>query len=137
MNKQRYEVRRHFVKTRLNAAELQVLRKLKAATTDRHLSQYVRKVLLQQPVTMKYRNASADDFLRDMLVLKQDLQTAIRVLNEAVQQLAILEKVPEFRHWLTTYDTCRQDLEQRTKDIQKRITQLYEQWLLRSIPPTA
>jgi hypothetical protein len=73
MKKSEKELRKHFVKTRMNDDEVNQLLKLQQRTTEKDTSSYLRKVALQKPVTIKYRNESADDFLLDMLNLKKEL----------------------------------------------------------------
>ena len=46
----------------MNDAEIKMVKKYKEQTTERSLSGYMRKVCMQKPVTIKYRNQSADDF---------------------------------------------------------------------------
>ncbi len=71
MKKQESEVRKIFIKIRLNEGELKRVKKMQCQTTSRSLSEYIRKVSMQKPVTVKYRNQSADDFLKQMLELKK------------------------------------------------------------------
>lgn len=129
MKKPENEVRKHFVKMRLNDAEYKTLLKLQQQSTDRHLSNYLRKVTLQKPVTIKYRNASADDFLRDMLALKKELNAIGNNFNQAVHKLHILDKIPEFRTWILSTQILQQSLVNKTEEIRLRIAKLYEQWL--------
>ena len=91
MRKREQEVRHHFVKMRMNDEEIQQLYQLWKVTTERSLSNYLRKVVLQKPVVVKYRNASADDFLTIMLQLKKDLTSVGDHFNQAVKRLSVLE----------------------------------------------
>ena len=69
MKKQENEVRKIFIKIRMNDEELKQVKKKQQQTTERSLSEYIRNVSMQKPVTVKYRNQSADDFLKQMLDL--------------------------------------------------------------------
>ncbi len=46
----------------MNDNELKLVKKKQQQTTERSLSEYIRTVSMQKPVTIKYRNQSADDF---------------------------------------------------------------------------
>ena len=81
---------------------------------------------LQKPVTVKYRNESADDFLMDMLNLKKELNTIGNNFNRAVHKLHILDKIPEFRVWVQQYDELQEVLISKVKEIKLRMNQLYE-----------
>ena len=129
MKKEETEVRKHFVKTRMNDAELNQLTTLQQKTTERDISSYLRKVSLQKPVTVKYRNQSADDFLKQMLELKKDLNGIGNNFNQAVHKLHLLDKIPEFRVWVNQYDGLQKVLVSKVEEIKLRMNQLYEQWL--------
>ena len=131
MKKEEKEVRKHFVKTRMNDAELNQLTILQRKTTERDISSYLRKVSLQKPVTVKYRNQSADDFLKQMLELKKDLNGIGNNFNQAVHKLHLLDKIPEFRVWVQQYDGLQKVLVSKVEEIKLRMNQLYEQWLLK------
>ncbi len=131
MKKEEKEVRKHFVKTRMNDAELNQLTTLQQKTTERDISSYLRKVSLQKPVTVKYRNQSADDFLRQMLELKKELNGIGNNFNQAVHKLHLLDKIPEFRVWVNQYDGLQKTLVSKVEEIKLRMNQLYEQWLLK------
>jgi hypothetical protein len=129
MKKCESELRKHFVKTRMNDDEVNQLLKLQQKTTEKDTSAYLRKVALQKPVTVKYRNESADDFLLDMLSLKKELNAIGNNFNQAVHKLHILDKIPEFRVWVQQYDGLQKVLISKVEEIKLRMNQLYEQWL--------
>jgi hypothetical protein len=129
MKKQESEVRRKMVVVRMNETELNQLTKLQQNTTEKDTSSYLRKVALQKPVTVKYRNESVDDFLMDMLNLKKELNAIGNNFNQAVHKLHILDKIPEFRIWVNQYDGLQKILISKVKEIKLRMNQLYEQWL--------
>ena len=81
MKKEEKEVRRHFVKTRMNDNELARVIELQKKTTERDVSSYLRRVALQKPVVVTYRNRSADDFLKEMLPLKKELSVSATILT--------------------------------------------------------
>lgn len=129
MKKEEKDLRKHFVKTRMSDNELNHLLVLQRKTTEKDVSSYLRKVALQKPVTVKYRNESADDFLVDMLGLKKELNAIGNNFNQAVHKLHILDKIPEFRVWVQQYDGLQKVLISKVEEIKLRMNQLYEQWL--------
>ncbi len=131
MEKVTKELRKHFVKTRMNDTELSRLTRLQEKSTDKDLSNYIRKVLLQRPVTITYRNQSADDFLTQMLELKKELNAIGNNFNQAVHKLHLLDKIPEFRQWIQQYDALHQAFISKTEQINLKVNELYEQWLLK------
>lgn len=129
MKKLESEVRSKMVVVRMNETEINQLTKLQGKTTEKDTSAYLRKVALQKPVTVKYRNESADDFLLDMLNLKKELNAIGNNFNQAVHKLHLLDKIPEFRVWVQQYDGLQKVLISKVEEIKLRMNQLYEQWL--------
>jgi hypothetical protein len=129
MKKQESEVRKKMVVVRMNDSEINQLIKFQHKTTEKDTSSYLRKVALQKPVTVKYRNESADDFLLDMLNLKKELNAIGNNFNQAVHKLHLLDKIPEFRVWVNQYDGLQKVLISKVEEIKLRMNQLYEQWL--------
>ncbi|MBS1735616.1 MAG: mobilization protein [Bacteroidetes bacterium] len=113
----------------MNETEFNQLEKFQKKTTEKDTSSYLRKVALQKPVTIKYRNESADDFLLDMLGLKKELNAIGNNFNQAVHKLHLLDKIPEFRGWVQQYDGLQKNLISKVDEIKLRMNQLYEQWL--------
>lgn len=131
MKKQDNEVRNKMVVIRMNNTEFEKLENLRKKTTERYLSSYVRKLSLEKPVTVKYRNQSADDFLKEMLGLKKELNGIGNNFNQAVHKLHLLDKIPEFRGWISQYDLLQKSLVNKVEEIKMKVNQLYEQWLLK------
>ncbi|MBB1286813.1 mobilization protein [Flavisolibacter sp. BT320] len=112
----------------MNDDELATVVRYQRQTTEKNVSSYLRKVALQQPVVVAYRNKSADDFLKEMLGLKKELNGIGNNFNQAVHKLHILDKIPEFRSWLTQYDGLQKALVGKVEEIRLRMNQVYEQW---------
>jgi hypothetical protein len=129
MRKSENEVRKLFFKIRLNSKEKEQLWKLKKQSTERSLSNYVRKIALQKPVIIKYRNQSADDFLKEMIQLKKELNAIGNNFNQTVHKLHILDKIPEFRNWIKYYHDLHHSVVTKVEELNLKVNQLYEQWL--------
>lgn len=123
------EVRHLILKVRMNATEKKQLEKLKQLSTEKTVSNYVRKVSLQKPVIINYRNQSADDFLKDMLELTKQLNGVGNNFNQAVHKLHTLDRIPEFRNWIHEQQALQKQVVQSIEMIRLRMNQLYEQWL--------
>ena len=129
MKKQENEVRKIFIKIRMNERELNQVKTKQQQTTERSLSEYIRKVSMHRPVIVKYRNQSADDFLKQMLELKKDLNGIGNNFNQAVHKLHILDTIPEFRMWIGQYTNLHKKLVEKVEEIKLRMNELYDQWL--------
>lgn len=129
MKEKENEPRHLILKVRMNAAEKKQLKKLQQSSTEKTISNYVRKVALQKPVIVNYRNQSADDFLKDMFDLTKQLNGVGNNFNQAVRKLHTLDRIPEFRDWIHQQQTLHKQVVHSIEAIRSRINQLYEQWL--------
>lgn len=66
-------------------------------TTCGKLSEYAPNILLQKPVNIRYRNQSADDFLAEMILLKNELNAFGNNFNQVVKRLPTIDSIPEIR----------------------------------------
>jgi len=64
---------------RLKENDFHVLHKRLAATTCKKLSEYARLVLLNRPVTIKQRDQSLDDFMTEMIRLRNELRSCLKI----------------------------------------------------------
>jgi uncharacterized protein YktA (UPF0223 family) len=127
MKKQENEVRKIFVKIRINEAELDKLKSNQRKTTKRSLSEYLRAVALQMPVMVKFRSQSTDDFLHEIISLKRELNAVGNNFNQAVHKLHLLDKIPEFREWIKQYDGLHRTLVNKFEEIKSKMNSMYEQ----------
>lgn len=129
MKEKEIEPRNFILKVRINGSEKKQLKKLQQLSTEKTVSNYVRKLVLQKPVIVTYRNQSADDFLKDMLDLKKQLNGIGNNFNQAVHKLHTLDRIPEFRVWIQEQHALHKQVVQSIETIRLRMNQLYEQWL--------
>jgi hypothetical protein len=86
-------------------------------------------LLLQKPIYIKYRNESAEDFLKEMLQLKQELNAIGNNFNQAVKKLHTLDHVHEIKRWTTDNELIKAKFTQHTEQILLRLHQIHQQWL--------
>lgn len=129
MKKPEKEVRSLVMKFRVNAEEKKTIQQHIKKSTERSRSNYLRKIALREPVTIRYRNDSADDFLRDMLDLRKQLNGIGNNFNQAVHKLHTLDRIPDFRHWIVAHEQLQNQVVASIENIRLRINQLYDQWL--------
>jgi len=128
MKKQDSEVRKKWVIMRMNESEYEELQSFHKQSTCRQLSEYLRKVALQQPVTIRYRNESADEILSELLRIKNELISIQKNFKQAVQKLQSLQFIPEFREWLKWFENFREPLEKKITTIKQELVQINSKW---------
>ncbi len=126
--KQERQRRTRWVNTRFSDTEYAQLQKRFAQTTCRELSDYIRRTLLAQPVSITYRNQSLDDFLTDMVALTKELNTIGSYFNQTVHQLNQIQQHTDLQHWLMVNQQDKTILFRQIETISNRIHQLHQLW---------
>ena len=98
-------------------------------TTCRKLSEYVRRVLLDKVITVNHRNQSLDDFMTEMIGLRNELKSIGNNLNQSVKKLHTLEQISEFKAWIIINEKHQQILEKKVEEIKAKINQISDVWL--------
>ena len=127
--KEKKHVRNKWLSIRLNDAEEKKLNGFFERTTSSSLSEYARDVLLKEPVTVLYRNQSADDFLAEMLLLKNELNAIGKNFNQAVHKLHTLDREPQIKAWAILNEASKDLFMKKVEEITEKMSKIYEQWL--------
>jgi hypothetical protein len=114
---------------RLKEDEYDRIQKKFKQSIDRKLSQYARKVLLNKPITVNYRNQSLDDFMHEMISLRNELNAIGNNLNQTVKRLHSLEDFDEIKIWLLLNETATQIITKKVTEIKEKIGQINDVWL--------
>jgi hypothetical protein len=121
--------RTRWLHLRLKPEEYEKIHRQFSKTTCRKLSDYARKILLGKPLIATTRNQSLDDFMAEAIKLRNDLNGIGNNFNQAVKKLHTLNQIPEFRHWIITYEIEKQILFNKMDVIKNHIQKIGEKWL--------
>jgi hypothetical protein len=97
-------------------------------TTCRQLSEYIRRVLFEKKITLYTRSKSLDEFMAEMILLRNELSAIGKNLNQTVKKLNSLEQVPEIKMWILFNDGSNQELHKKIEEIKSRINQFSDTW---------
>ena len=114
---------------RLKEEEYNKIHKKYEASTCRKLSEYARRILLDKTITVNQRNQSLDNFMAEMIRLRNDLNGVCNNFNQAVKRLHTLQKIEEYKSWLILFETTRKMLLDKTENIKQKIAQISDKWL--------
>jgi hypothetical protein len=128
MKKDASVVRKKMIVVRMNDTEYKTFKSFQQKTVEKSAGNYIRKLLLQQPVIVLHRNQSADDFLKEMSLLRKELDAIGHNFNQAVKKLHMLNKISEFRQWLQQITGVQQALQHKTEEIKSHIAGAYNLW---------
>ncbi len=98
-------------------------------STCRKLSEYARRVLLDKVVTVNQRNQSFDDFMTEMIRLRNELNAIGNNFNQSVKKLHTLNQLHEFKTWLILNEDNQKILLQKVEEIKSKINQISDKWL--------
>ena len=97
-------------------------------STKRKLSEYARAILLNNPITVYTRNQSFDDFVAEMILLRNELNAIGNNFNQAVRKLHMMEEVKEVKAWAMLNEHSKQILFKKIEDVNTKIAQLADKW---------
>jgi hypothetical protein len=95
------KVRLRRLNIRLSDQEWDKVHRLSSNTTCRSISEYARKVLLNHPVKVFYRNQSFDNFEEQMTRLIPLLETTNDTFDRLVEKLVPLKNIPELKEYIS------------------------------------
>jgi hypothetical protein len=98
-------------------------------STCRKLSEYARRVLLDKVITVNQRNQSLDDFMTEMIALRNELNAIGNNMNQSVKKLHTLSQINEFRTWLILNQANEKILFEKIEEIKSKINQISDKWL--------
>ena len=119
---------KNWISFRVKPEEYKIIHEKFEKTSCRKLSEYARKVLLNNPVIIKYRNQSADNFLAEIVQLKNELNHIGNNFNQAVKKLHTIDTVPEIKSWLLVNEVVKKNFMEKVEEIKNYMTELYDLW---------
>jgi len=121
--------RTRIIGLRLTPSEYAKIERKWKASTCRKLSDYVRHNLFEKPITSYYRNQSLDEFMAEMVLLRNELNHIGNNFNQAVKRLHTLNQIAEFRSWLIAYEVEKKTLFNKVDEIKRHVQKIAESWL--------
>lgn len=117
------------VTVRFSEAEFEKVMRSFRTTTSRKLSEYIRYVLLEKPVTVYTRDQSMDDVLALFVSLKNELSAIGNNYNQSVKKLHTMDRIPEIKSWTETSEKQQELFIHKVAEINFQIAQLSDKWL--------
>lgn len=91
----------------VDAARYQSLKEKCAQSTCRSLAEYLRKLILQEPVTVNYRNASLEDLITELSLTRRLLADAVRAFELSALNVSSVTGQQQLSSWLKTHESDR------------------------------
>lgn len=120
-----------WISIRVKPDDYTAIYKLYKQTTCSKLSQYVRKVLLQKPVVILYKDESTREILSALNRLSRELLAIGNNFNQTVHKLHTLDHIPEIKIWAELTESGRQTLLKKIEEIRVSMNQIRQQCVLK------
>ena len=114
---------------RLKEEDYEKIQSKFSKSTCRKLSEYARRILLDKVITVNQRNQSLDDFMTEMIKLRNELNAIGNNFNQSVKKLHTLTHFNEFKNWLILNEDNQKILLQKIEEIKTKINQISDKWL--------
>jgi hypothetical protein len=116
------------VTMRLTTKEYNLIEAKFKTTTCRKLSEYLRHVLLEKKITVFTRNKSLDDFMAELILLRNELNAVGNNFNQVVKRLHVLQSSAELKVWLMVNESAKESVLKKIDEIKLRINQFSDKW---------
>jgi hypothetical protein len=118
---------KQWISIRVKPAEYTVIYGFFKTTTCKKLSQYIRKVLLNKPVVILYRDESSREILTALNQISRELSAVGNNFNQTVHKLHTLDHIPEIKLWASLTESSRQNVVKKIEEIRISINQIRQQ----------
>lgn len=98
------------------------------SSTKRKLSEYARSILLEKPITVYTRNQSFDDFVAEIILLRNELKAIGNNFNQSVKKLHTMQHENEIKAWALLNEGSKQVFFKKVDEINLKISQIADKW---------
>lgn len=116
------------VTTRFKPNEFLILDNRFKKTRFRKLSEYIRSVLLEKPITVNYRDKSMDEVLEELILLRRELNSIGNNLNQAVRNINSAHGHADTRLWVNLLGVINSKLEPSILQIKDQMNKYADIW---------
>jgi hypothetical protein len=127
--KEKKSNRSRLVGIRLTPNEYASLESKCSRTTCRKLSEFLRLLIFNRPVTVIERNGSQDTAIGELSVLREELNRLGNNFNQATKRLNAVNQISEFRNWIASFEQEKTLLFSVLQQIKSQTDKLADRWL--------
>jgi hypothetical protein len=99
-----------------------------SSSTQRKLSEYARNILLEKPITVYTRSKTNDEFLNEMIQLKNELKAIGNNFNQLVKKLHTIDRDEEIKSWALINENSKAIFFKKIDEINLKMEQISLQW---------
>ncbi len=98
------------------------------ATTKKKLSEYIRYVLLEKPVTVYTRDQSVDELMTELVRLRNELSAIGSNFNQLVKRLHTASHFQEIKALAFQAESDKEKFLNKANEINLKIAELSDKW---------
>ena len=98
-------------------------------TTKKKLSEYIRFVLLEKPVTVYTRDQSVDDLMSELVQLRKELSGMGSNFNQLVKRLHTASQFQEIKALALRCENDQEKFIEKVNEINLKIAEMSDKWL--------
>jgi len=121
--------RNRWLNIRLSESEMKKIQLGFSRSVNQKRSEYVRNILLDKPITVYTRNQSFDDFVAEIILLKNELKFIGNNFNQTVRKLHTLTHDQEIKSWAILNEKSKDNFFKKVAEIQLKINEISDKWL--------
>jgi hypothetical protein len=121
--------RTEWIHIRLTPSEASKINERFRKTPYKDLSSYIRKILLNKPVTVVMRNESFDQFIQEMILLKNELSAIGSNLNQIAKKINSYAATPSIKLLMESYRLVKESVDIKLGTIKNKLNQFSNSWL--------
>jgi len=114
---------------RLAPDEHQEIESRSKKSTCRNMSEYARRVLLEQKIVTIERDGSLDKLMEELIVLRKELNQTGNNFNQIVRKINASNEKVDLQFWLPVSQQLQHQITSQIDIIQSKIDQLSKKWL--------
>ncbi|WP_316787729.1 plasmid mobilization protein [Pedobacter frigoris] len=127
--KRETENRSQWLHVRITKAEETIIKKAFGKTTEKKISDYIRKIILGKPMIGAVRNQTLQDILSELLALRKDLNGIANNYNQVVKKLHTMPKEKSLDQWILGFRLQEKNLVKSIETIRDYISKTAAEWL--------
>jgi len=114
---------------RLLESELLKIKDHFSNSTKRHLSEYIRSIILDKPITFYTRSKSIDEFVDAIVTLRRELNSIGDDFRLSVEKLQQYTEIPEINNWAVENEKNKNLFFLKLEEIENKIIEIDNKWL--------
>ncbi|MCU0440701.1 MAG: hypothetical protein MUC49_22630 [Raineya sp.] len=118
------------VTIRFSKADYEKIKKRYENSTCLRLATHLRQILLGKKISLRYRNQSIDDQMKELTKLRRELNQIGLNFNQAVRKLnsCAETEMPKAHHWQNMLNISKNELEPCIREIKDKINIFADVW---------